>query len=110
LSADGHKIETQTASVSIYPAKHWVLPYSKIIRAFDAIKAEMKDRVAWFESQNKLVEAQRLYSRTTYDLEMLKEMVFFGARIENYSRHLSNRVAGERPFTLIDFFSERLTC
>jgi excinuclease ABC subunit B len=63
----------------------------------------MKDRVAWFESQNKLVEAQRLYSRTTYDLEMLKEMGFCGG-IENYSRHLSNRVAGERPFTLIDFF------
>jgi len=98
----GHKIESNN-SVSIYPAKHWVLPYSKIVRAFDAIKAEMKDRVAWFESQNKLVEAQRLYSRTTYDLEMLKEMGFCGG-IENYSRHLSNRSPGERPFTLIDFF------
>ena len=98
----GHKIETNS-SVSIYPAKHWVLPYSKIVRAFDAIKAEMKDRVGWFESQNKLVEAQRLYSRTTYDLEMLKEMGFCGG-IENYSRHLSNRSPGERPFTLIDFF------
>ena len=63
----------------------------------------MKDRVAWFESQNKLVEAQRLYSRTTYDLEMLKEMGFCGG-IENYSRHLSSRAPGERPFTLIDFF------
>jgi excinuclease ABC subunit B len=98
----GHKIESNN-SVSIYPAKHWVLPYSKIVRAFDAIKAEMKDRVGWFESQNKLVEAQRLYSRTTYDLEMLKEMGFCGG-IENYSRHLSNRSPGERPFTLIDFF------
>ncbi|MGD1019805.1 MAG: excinuclease ABC subunit UvrB [Verrucomicrobiia bacterium] len=98
----GHKIESVT-TFSIYPAKHWVMPYSKIARALDAIKAEMKDRVAWFESQNKLVEAQRIYSRTTYDLEMLKEMGFCGG-IENYSRHLSARAAGERPFTLMDFF------
>jgi excinuclease ABC subunit B len=98
----GHKIESVN-TFSIYPAKHWVMPYSKIARALDAIKAEMKDRVAWFESQNKLVEAQRIYSRTTYDLEMLKEMGFCGG-IENYSRHLSNRAAGERPFTLMDFF------
>ena len=98
----GHKIETVN-KFSIYPAKHWVMPYSKITRAFEAIKAEMKDRVAWFESQDKLVEAQRIYSRTTYDLEMLKEMGFCGG-IENYSRHLSNRAAGERPFTLMDFF------
>ena len=98
----GHKIESVN-TFSIYPAKHWVMPYSKIARALDAIKVEMKDRVAWFESQDKLVEAQRIYSRTTYDLEMLKEMGFCGG-IENYSRHLSNRAAGERPFTLMDFF------
>jgi len=98
----GHKIETVN-TFSIYPAKHWVLPYSKIARALDAIKAEMKERVAWLESQNKLVEAQRMYSRTTYDLEMLKEMGFCSG-IENYSRHLSNRAPGERPFTLMDFF------
>jgi len=98
----GHKIET-VGTFSIYPAKHWVMPYSKIARALDAIKAEMKERVAWLESQNKLVEAQRMYSRTTYDLEMLKEMGFCGG-IENYSRHLSNRAPGERPFTLMDFF------
>ncbi len=101
-SLTGRKIESVN-TFSIYPAKHWVMPYSKIARALDAIKAEMKDRVAWFESQNKLVEAQRIYSRTTYDLEMLKEMGFCGG-IENYSRHLSNRAAGERPFTLMDFF------
>src|SRR5579859_4280502 len=98
----GHKIESVN-TFSIYPAKHWVMPYSKITRAFEAIKAEMKERVAWFESQNKLVEAQRIYSRTTYDLEMLKEMGFCGG-IENYSRHLSARAPGERPFTLMDFF------
>jgi excinuclease ABC subunit B len=98
----GHKIES-VSTFSIYPAKHWVMPYSKIARSLDAIKAEMKERVAWFESQNKLVEAQRLHSRTMYDLEMLKEMGFCGG-IENYSRHLSGRAAGERPFTLMDFF------
>ncbi len=98
----GHKIES-VSTFSIYPAKHWVMPYSKIARALDAIKQEMKDRVAWFESQNKLVEAQRLHSRTMYDLEMLKEMGFCGG-IENYSRHLSGRAPGERPFTLMDFF------
>ena len=98
----GHKTETVN-TFSIYPAKHWVMPYSKIARALDAIRAEMKERVAWLESQNKLVEAQRMYSRTTYDLEMLKEMGFCSG-IENYSRHLSNRAPGERPFTLMDFF------
>jgi excinuclease ABC subunit B len=98
----GHKIESVN-TFSIYPAKHWVMPYSKIARSLEAIRAEMKDRVAWFEAENKLVEAQRIYSRTTYDLEMMKEMGFCGG-IENYSRHLSNRAAGERPFTLLDFF------
>ncbi len=90
-------------TVSIYPAKHWVTPYHKIARALDAIKAELAERVAWFESQNKLVEAQRLHSRTMYDLEMLQEMGFCPG-IENYSRHLSGRAPGERPFCLLDFF------
>jgi excinuclease ABC subunit B len=98
----GHKIET-VGTFSIYPAKHWVMPYEKIAKALDAIKAEMKERVAWFESENKLVEAQRIYSRTTYDLEMLKEMGFCSG-IENYSRHMSGRAPGERPFCLFDFF------
>ncbi len=98
----GRKQEEVT-TLSIYPAKHWVMPYSKIVRAVDGIKAEMKERVAWFEANNKLVEAQRIHSRTMYDLEMLKEMGFCGG-IENYSRHLSARAPGERPFTLIDFF------
>ena len=98
----GHKLEA-VETFSIYPAKHWVMPYEKVVRAIDAIKAEMVERVAWFESQNKLVEAQRIHSRVMYDMEMMKEMGFCGG-IENYSRHLSGRAAGERPFTLIDFF------
>ncbi len=98
----GHKIE-EVAKLSIYPAKHWVMPYSKIVRALGSIKAEMQARVAWFEEHSKLVEAQRIHSRTMYDMEMLGEMGFCGG-IENYSRHLSGRAPGERPFTLIDFF------
>jgi excinuclease ABC subunit B len=98
----GKKIE-ELAKYPIYPAKHWVMPYHKIVNALDSIKAEMVERVAWFEQGNKLLEAQRIHSRTMYDLEMLKEMGFcYG--IENYSRHLSGRAAGERPFTLLDFF------
>jgi excinuclease ABC subunit B len=98
----GHKRE-EVRAVSIYPAKHWVTPYPKILRAIDSIKAELKERVAWFESQNKLVEAQRIHSRTMYDLEMLKEMGFCSG-IENYSRHISGRAPGERPYALLDFF------
>ena len=98
----GHKRE-EAHAVSIYPAKHWVTPYPKILRAIDSIKEELKERVAWFESQNKLVEAQRIHSRTMYDLEMLKEMGFCSG-IENYSRHVSRRAPGERPGTLLDFF------
>jgi len=98
----GHKRD-EVRAVSIYPAKHWVTPYPKILRAIDSIKDELKERVAWFESQNKLVEAQRIHSRTMYDLEMLKEIGFCPG-IENYSRHISGRAPGERPGTLLDFF------
>ncbi|MGD0649751.1 MAG: excinuclease ABC subunit UvrB [Verrucomicrobiia bacterium] len=97
------KKREEVNTVSIYPAKHWVTPYHKIAGAVESIKAELKERVAWFESQRKLLEAQRIHSRTMYDIEMLKEMGFC-AGIENYSRHLSGRAPGERPFTLIDFF------
>ncbi|MCX7885747.1 MAG: excinuclease ABC subunit UvrB [Verrucomicrobiae bacterium] len=98
----GKKKETANTA-SIYPAKHWVTPYRKIANAIEAIKAELAERVAWFEQQGKLVEAQRLYSRTMYDLEMLHEMGYCPG-IENYSRHLSGRAPGERPFCLLDFF------
>jgi excinuclease ABC subunit B len=97
------KKREEIRTISIYPAKHWVMPYAKIERALASIEEELKERVAWLESQNKLVEAQRLYSRTMYDLEMLREMGHC-AGIENYSRHLSGRAPGERPFVLLDFF------
>ncbi len=100
----GKALET-LETVSIYPAKHWVMPYQKIVRAIDGIKAELVERVACFEQAGKLVEAQRIHSRTMYDIEMLKEMGFCPG-IENYSRHLSGRQPGERPFTLMDFFPD----
>jgi len=98
----GKKLEA-IATASIYPAKHWVTPYHKIAGAVEAIKAECAEQVAKFERAGKLLEAQRIHSRTMYDLEMLQEMGFC-AGIENYSRHLSGRAAGERPFCLLDFF------
>jgi len=90
-------------AVRISPAKHFVLPREKIDRAIDAILEELEERVAWFEKQGKLLEAQRLRMRTEYDVEMLREMGYC-AGIENYSRHLSGRAPGERPATLLDFF------
>jgi excinuclease ABC subunit B len=97
-------LPTNPTSVAIYPSKHWVTPYRKIAPAAERIKAELNERVELFNRENKLVEAQRLYQRTMYDLEMLQEMGFCSG-IENYSRHISGRAAGERPFTLIDFFN-----
>lgn len=87
----------------VYPAKHFVTDGPERERAIGAIEAEMKERVAWFTSQGKLIEAQRIEQRTRYDLEMLREVGFCHG-IENYSRHLSGRPPGERPNCLIDFF------
>lgn len=97
------RIEETRQRVVISPAKHFVLPYSKIERALANIRAELEERVKWFEQQGKLIEAQRLRMRTEYDLEMLREMGYCPG-IENYSRHLSGRQPGERPATLLDFF------
>jgi excinuclease ABC subunit B len=75
----------------------------KLEPAIAGIRAELEERVAWFEGQGRYLEAQRIRMRTSYDLEMLQEMGFCNG-IENYSRHLTGRRAGERPFCLIDFF------
>ncbi|MBI2440423.1 MAG: excinuclease ABC subunit UvrB [Lentisphaerae bacterium] len=88
---------------TISPAKHFVTSADRIAGAEELIRAELQERVAWFEAQGKLLEAQRLQQRTLYDLEMLKEMGYC-AGIENYSRHLSGRRAGEPPATLLDYF------
>ncbi|MBL9199476.1 MAG: excinuclease ABC subunit UvrB [Opitutaceae bacterium] len=87
----------------LYPANQYVTSRGKLEPAIAAIKAELDERVAYFEGRGQLLEAQRIRMRTNYDLEMLQEMGFCNG-IENYSRHLTGRKAGERPFCLIDFF------
>jgi len=89
----------------LYPANQYVTSRGKLEPAIVAIKAELDARVAEFEAQGKLLEAQRIRMRTNYDLEMLQEMGFCNG-IENYSRHLSGRAPGDRPLCLIDFFSK----
>ncbi len=88
---------------TFYPAKQFVTPADKLNRALSSIREELDQRIVFLESQNRLVEAQRLKMRTEYDLEMLQEMGFCSG-IENYSRHLSGRPPGSKPFTLLDFF------
>src|SRR5437763_4737400 len=87
----------------IFPASHYVVSKSRMDRAIAQIEEELKDRLAQLEGTGKLLEAQRLRMRTTYDLEMLRE-VGVCSGIENYSRHLDGRFAGQRPYTLLDYF------
>jgi excinuclease ABC subunit B len=89
----------------LYPATQYVTPKDKIDSAIGGIRKELDERIAYFESQNMLLEAQRIRMRTEYDIELLQEMGFCTG-IENYSRYLSGRKPGERPFCLIDFFPE----
>jgi len=89
--------------IAVYPGSHYVTPADRLKRAMEAIKQELIERVAFFEGQNKLLEAQRLEQRTTFDLEMIKEIGYCQG-IENYSRHLSGRKPGEPPPTLLDYF------
>ncbi len=91
--------------VSIFPASHFATTDEKVQRALISIEKELEDRLRDLRDRDKLVEAQRLEQRTRYDLEMLREMGFCSG-IENYSRHLSGRQAGSRPYTLIDYFPE----
>ncbi|NNM31339.1 MAG: excinuclease ABC subunit UvrB [Akkermansiaceae bacterium] len=90
---------------TFFPAKQFVTPKEKMERAMIAIRAEMEERIAHFEKKGKLIEAQRLKMRTEYDLEMMAEMGFCQG-IENYSRHMTGRKPGERPYCLIDFFPD----
>ncbi|MBQ8738522.1 MAG: excinuclease ABC subunit UvrB [Clostridia bacterium] len=91
--------------VAIFPANHYVVSDEKRERALKEIEAEMEERVAFFKSQNKLLEAQRIEERTKYDLEMLREIGFCSG-VENYSRVLSGRPAGSTPHTLLDYFPD----
>lgn len=99
------EIVKEREKLAIYPAKHFITSPPQLKQAIVAIQQELKEQLEYFRSQDKLLEAQRLESRTKYDLEMLKE-VGYCTGIENYSRHLTGRKVGERPFTLIDFFPE----
>lgn len=89
----------------IFPASHYATSKDKIKKAIDSIEIELKDRINEFKDKDKLLEAQRIEQRTRYDIEMLDEMGFCSG-IENYSRHLSQREPGSRPYTLIDYFPE----
>ena len=89
--------------VDIFPASHYVVPKEKIDRACDEIEAELKERVRYFKSEGKLLEAQRIAERTNFDIEMMRETGFCSG-IENYSRPLSGRAPGSAPMCLMDFF------
>jgi excinuclease ABC subunit B len=98
----GHARESLNV-ITFFPAKQFVTPADKLNRALRTIREELEQRIVELESQNKLLEAQRLRMRTEYDLEMLQEMGFCNG-IENYSRHLSGRPPGSKPYTIMDFF------
>jgi len=95
----------QIESVDIYPAKHFVTPEDKLAAAMEDIRVELDERVAEFRGKGKTLEAERLLSRTNYDLEMLAELGYCSG-VENYSRHLQRRAAGSTPWTLLDYFPD----
>ncbi len=95
----------QLETVSIFPASHYVTRKSTLERAVKSIASELKDRVNFFRDAGKLIEAQRIEERTRYDLEMIQEIGYCNG-IENYSRHLTGRLAGQPPPTLLDYFPE----
>ncbi len=91
--------------ITIFPATHFMTNEDRMEHAIEGIEAELKDRLVELEGQGKLLEAQRLKQRTTYDIEMLREMGYTNG-IENYSRHMDGRKPGEPPYTLLDFFPD----
>lgn len=99
------KVISHISHAYIYPASHYATSAEKAAAAITTIKEELKERLVELENENKLVEAQRLEQRTNYDIEMLEEIGFCSG-IENYSRHLSQRKPGSRPYTLIDYFPD----
>lgn len=91
--------------VKIFPSSHYVTPQEKLKEAIVKIRQELADRLSYFKSENKLLEAQRLEQRTNFDIEMMEQTGFVKG-IENYSRYLTNREAGEQPATLLDYFPD----
>ncbi len=100
-----HAVKNEMNHVAIFPASHYVVPKEKLDRACVTIEEELTERVKYFKSEDKLIEAQRISERTNYDIEMLRETGFCSG-IENYSRHFTNQKPGEPPQTLIDYFTE----
>ncbi len=99
------EIKAQLGHVAIFPASHYVVPKDKMLLATENILEEMKERVTFFKSEDKLLEAQRISERTNFDVEMMRETGFCSG-IENYSRHLTGTAPGEPPWTLIDYFPD----
>ncbi|MFZ3371601.1 MAG: excinuclease ABC subunit UvrB, partial [Desulfitobacteriaceae bacterium] len=99
------EILAERRHVSIFPNSHYVIAQERVKSAAENIETELKEQLAYLQSQNKLLEAQRLEQRTNYDLEMLREMGFCNG-VENYSRHLTFRAPGETPFTLLHYFPQ----
>ncbi|HEU5176172.1 MAG TPA: excinuclease ABC subunit UvrB, partial [Burkholderiales bacterium] len=99
------RVQHPMARFTVYPSSHYVTPRETTLRAIEAIKAELRERILFFQNAGRLVEAQRIEQRTRFDLEMLAELGFCKG-IENYSRHLSGRQAGEPPPTLIDYLPQ----
>ena len=99
------EIKCVNQHVAIFPASHYVVPAEQMQKAAEEIRVELKERVAYFQSEDKLLEAQRIAERTNFDIEMMKETGFC-AGIENYTRYLSNLQPGEPPYTLLDYFGD----
>ena len=99
------EIKTDLGHIGIYPASHYIIPPDKMKEALNQLEIEMNERIDYFNSNGKLIEAQRIKQRTEYDIEMLKEIGTCKG-IENYSRVLAGRPKGATPFTLLDYFSD----
>ncbi len=99
------EVKSRMEHIAVFPASHYVVPPEKILEAANNIEAELTERVAYFKSEDKLLEAQRISERTNFDIEMMKETGFCSG-IENYSRHLSGLEPGVPPHTLIDYFPD----
>ena len=99
------EIKNSLEHVAIFPASHYVVPMEKILKAAENIEAELEERVRYFKSEDKLIEAQRIAERTNFDVEMMKETGFCSG-IENYSRHLAGLEPGAMPHTLMDYFPD----
>ncbi|HSQ65367.1 MAG TPA: excinuclease ABC subunit UvrB [Polyangiaceae bacterium] len=103
------RVKGTTDHVAIFPSSHYVTPQEQMRRAISSIRDELRDRLDFFDKEGRFLEKQRLEQRTLYDLEMMEQMGFCNG-IENYSRHLSGRKAGDPPPTLLDYFAKDFLC